>query len=300
MDTQDLRVFLAVVDYKSFSEAAEQIHVSQPAVSKRIANLESHLDTKLFDRISRKVFLTEAGELLLPKARGILNELENTRQEINALSGDISGTLSLAISHHLGLHRLPNLLKTFADRHRSIELDVHFSDSEKAYEGIAQGQFDLAVNTLSPEEKPRITALPLWRDKLCFVCAENHPLANSRNIDLTELSNYRCLVPDLSTFTGRLLKDLFTRKGLALKPVMSTNFLQTLSKMTEIGLGWSLLPRTLVTEHMVTLPIDVELSRELGIIYHSERTLSAAAREFISICGSEADFLSVSAMTHLL
>lgn len=300
MDTQDLRVFLAVVDHKSFSEAAEQIHLSQPAVSKRIANLESQLSTKLFDRISRKVFLTEAGELLLPKAREILNELENTRQEINALSGEISGTLSLAISHHLGLHRLPNLLKRFADRHRAIELDVHFSDSEKAYEGIAQGQFDLAVNTLSPSEKPRITALPLWRDDLFFVCSDNHPLADAKNVDLVELANHRCLVPDLTTFTGQLLRDLFIRKGLTLKPVMSTNFLQTLSKMTGIGLGWSLLPRTLITENMVTLTINAKLSRELGIIYHSERTLSAAAREFISICAAEADFLSVNTMTHLL
>jgi len=300
MDIQDLRIFLAVVDFKSFSEAAEQVHLSQPAVSKRIANLESQLNTKLFDRISRKVFLTEAGELLLPKAREILNRLENARQEINALSGDISGTLSLAISHHLGLHRLPNLLKNFADRHKAIELDVHFSESEKAYEGIAQGQFDLAVNTLSPGEKPRITALPLWRDNLFFVCSNNHPLADIRDIDLAELSNHRCLVPDLSTFTGQLLKDLFARNGLPLRPVMSTNFLQTLSKMTEIGLGWSLLPRTLITENMVTLPLNTDLSRQLGIIYHSERTLSAAAREFISMCAAEADFLSVNTMSHLL
>lgn len=289
MDTQDLRAFLAVADNQSFSEAGEQIHLSQPAVSKRIANLEAQLDTKLFDRISRKVYLTEAGALLLPKARAILNELENTRQAIHALTGEISGTLSLTISHHLGLHRLPNLLKAFADQHKAIELDVHFSDSEKAYEGIAQGQFELAINTLSPQEKSKITALPLWRDDLFFVCAKNHALVKQQNLGLTELANHRCLVPDLSTFTGQLLKDLFARNSLTLRPVMSTNFLQTLSKMTEIGLGWSLLPKTLITEGMAILPIDVNLHRELGIIHHSERTLSAAAREFISICLAEAD-----------
>ena len=289
MDTQDLKAFLAVADNKSFSEAAEKIHLSQPAVSKRISNLEVQLDTRLFDRISRKVYLTESGALLLPKARAILYELENTKQEINALTGDISGTLSLAISHHLGLHRLPNLLKQFTDEHRKIELDVHFSDSEKAYDGIAQGQFDLAINTLSPNNKPKITAFPLWRDDLYFVCAVNHPLANEPKLKISDLSNHRCLVPDLSTFTGQLLKDLFTRHSLTLKPVMSTNFLQTLSKMTEIGLGWSLLPKTLITDAMVVLPIEVELFRNLGIIHHSERTLSAAAKEFIAICKAEAD-----------
>ena len=106
---------------------------------------------------------------------------------------------------------------------------------------------------------------------------------------MKDLAEHRCLVPDLSTFTGQLLKDLFTRHSLTLKPVMSTNFLQTLSKMTEIGLGWSLLPKTLITETMVILPIKVDLFRNLGIIHHSERTLSAAAREFISVCNLEAD-----------
>lgn len=289
MDAQDLKAFLAVADNRSFSEAAEQIHLSQPAVSKRIANLEAQLNAKLFDRISRKVYLTEAGRLLLPRARGVLNELENMRQEVNALDGELSGTLSLVISHHLGLHRLPKLLKAFADEHKLIELDVHFSDSEKAYEGIAQGQYDLAVNTLSPDEQRGITAKPLWRDRLRFVCAKTHPLASVKSLSLDELAKHRCLVPDLTTFTGRLLKDLFSRQSLALKPVMSTNFLQTLSRMTEIGLGWSMLPDTLITSDMVVLPIDAPIYRDLGIIYHAERTLTASAREFIALCEAEAD-----------
>ncbi|MEM7019437.1 MAG: LysR family transcriptional regulator, partial [Pseudomonadota bacterium] len=235
MDTQDLKAFLAVADNQSFSLGAEQIYLSQPAVSKRIANLESQLRTKLFDRISRKVYLTEAGKLLLPKARSILYDIENTQQEINMLTGELSGTLSLAISHHLGLHRLPDLLKIFADKHKGIELDVHFSDSEKAYEGIAQGHFELAINTLAPREIKQITTLPLWHDALYFVCLETHPLAKLDEITLEQLATHRCLVPDLSTFTGQLLKELFNAHSLTLKPVMSTNFLQTLSKMTEIG-----------------------------------------------------------------
>ena len=284
MDTQDLKAFLAIADSGSFSEAGEQIHLSQPAVSKRIANLETSLNTRLFDRISRKVYLTEAGVLLLPKARAILTDIENTRQEINALSGEISGTLSLAISHHLGLHRLPAVLKDFTDKYKNIDIDVQFNDSEKAYEGITQGRFELAINTLSPKSKPKIEAISLWRDELYFVCAKNHELADSRQITLQQLAEMRCLIPDLSTFTGQLLRDAFTEKGLTLKPVMSTNFLQTLGKMTEIGLGWSLLPSTLISEEMVILPVNTLIGRDLGIIRHAERTLSASARAFIAVC----------------
>lgn len=292
MDTQELRAFLAVADNASFSEAAEQIHLSQPAISKRIANLEARLKTRLFDRISRKVYLTEAGRVLLPKARSILQEMENTRQEINSLSGDISGTLSLAISHHLGLHRLPDLLKIFTDSHKSIELDVHFSDSEKGYEGVRQGQFELAINTLSPSIQPRIKTLPIWRDMLYFVCAKHHPLSSADKYSkttLADLATHRCLVPDLTTFTGQLLKDLFSQHSLTLSPVMSTNFLQTLSKMTEIGLGWSLLPKTLITEKMHVIPVGTSIYRDLGIIYHAERTLSPAAQGLIDICVSHTE-----------
>jgi len=286
MDTQDLKAFLAVADTGSFSEAGEHIHLSQPAVSKRIANLETLLNTRLFDRISRKVYLTEAGLLLMPKARAILMDIENTRQEINALSGEIeiSGTLSLAISHHLGLHRLPTALKAFTDKYKNIEIDVQFNDSEKAYEGIAQGKFELAINTLSPISKPRIKTFPLWRDQLYFVCGKNHALAQKKQLGLAELAEQRCLIPDLSTFTGQLLRDLFVKNNLTLKPVMSTNFLQTLGKMTEIGLGWSLLPKTLISPEMYILSVDANIGRDLGIIHHAEKTLSAAARAFIEVC----------------
>ena len=290
MDTQDLKVFIAVAEQGSFSEAAEHIFLSQPAVSKRIANLENLLGTKLFDRISRQIFLTEAGRILLPKARSILQEIESTKQAMHSLRGEISGKLSIAISHHLGLHRLPPLLKAYAEMHPDVELDVAFNDSEKAYEGVAHGNFELAVNTLAVSPMPKINEIPLWYDEMKFVCTKTHPLTKIKSPALKDLSEYRCLIPDTSTFTGRILEQAFAKESLSLQPIMSTNFLQTLGKMTEIGLGWSLLPKTLIdTQTMYEIPVELPLGRNLGIIHHAERTLSSAAVAFIKICKQETE-----------
>ena len=121
-----LEAFIAVAESASFSIAAERIHVTQPAVSKRIALLEEQLNSRLFDRIARSVTLTEAGAALLPRANHILREIADTTQAINDLSGDISGRLRLAISHHIGLHRLPPMLKQFAQNYSDVTIDAFF------------------------------------------------------------------------------------------------------------------------------------------------------------------------------
>src|SRR5690625_1031991 len=107
LDTQSLQAFLAVAESDSFSRAAEQLHLTQPAVSKRIATLETQIGARLFDRIGRRVTLTEAGQILLPRARQILIMVDDSRRALTNLEGQIAGSLTLATSHHVGLHRLP-------------------------------------------------------------------------------------------------------------------------------------------------------------------------------------------------
>ncbi|BBI62424.1 hypothetical protein HSBAA_37300 [Vreelandella sulfidaeris] len=150
MDTQSLQAFLAVAETQSFSRAAEQLYLTQPAVSKRIATLESQVGARLFDRIGRRIALTEAGNVLLPQARHILFTVEDSRRALANLSGQVGGKLTLATSHHIGLHRLPPLLKQYTQRHPEVELDLHFLDSELAYQGVLDGTLEMAVVTLAP------------------------------------------------------------------------------------------------------------------------------------------------------
>ncbi|ATH78657.1 LysR family transcriptional regulator [Vreelandella hamiltonii] len=286
MDTQSLQAFLAVAQTQSFSRAAEQLHLTQPAVSKRIATLEELLGTRLFDRIGRKITLTEAGNLLLPRAQRILFTVDDSRRALANLSGQVGGKLTLATSHHIGLHRLPPLLKLYTQRHPEVALDLHFLDSELAYQGVVDGTLEMAIVTLAPHPVEQLQVVELWRDRLCFVCAKDHPLAQrsrtQATLSLAELCEVNCVMPGAKTFTHTLIGQRFQAAGLTLPVSMSTNYLETLKMMCSVGLGWSLLPESMLDSELVELPVDTApIHRPLGYLVHHNRTLSNAARRMI-------------------
>ncbi len=283
MNTEDLRIFLSVADHGSFSLGAEHVNLTQPAVSKRIAKLEHELGARLFDRIARRVTLTEAGIALQGRARSLIHELEVLRTSLGEDQDSPSGSLAIAISHHLGLHRFPPLLQRFTQSYPQVSLDVRFVDSERAYEAVVQGSVDLGVITLAPEEHANVYAISLWTDRLYYVCSRDHPLAQRKTVRLADISTAGCLLPSLATYTGRIIKQAFDREGLTLHPVMTTNYLETLAKMTEIGLGWSVLPETLVSPALKILDLPSPLERRLGVIYHRQRTLSRAGQAMLSL-----------------
>ena len=284
MDTLLLEAFVHVAESGSFSAAAERLHVTQPAVSKRIAQLEDNLGCRLFDRISRTVYLTEAGQELLPRATRILADIRETLQAISDLSGDVAGGLRLAISHHLGLHRVPPILKAFANSYPDVNLQVEFMDSEVAYDGVLHGRFEVAVITLAPEEHPRILSHVLWDDPLVPMVAKEHPLARLGTVKAEHLSDYPAILPGLETYTGRMITALFDREGFTLNTSMATNYLETIKMLVSVGLGWSILPSIMLDDTLCPLNCrELKLSRKLGYIHHREKTLSNAARAFIAL-----------------
>jgi DNA-binding transcriptional LysR family regulator len=283
MDTQSLQAFIAVADTTSFSLAGEQLHLTQPAISKRIATLEHQTGAKLFDRINRRVNLTEAGRLLLPRARQILQLVEDSRRTLSNLSGSVEGSLTLATSHHVGLHRLPPVLKAFTQRYPDVDLDLRFLDSEQAYHGVVAGEIELAVVTLSPQPNPQVESVPVWIDRLRFVAAPDHPLAARGELPLSTLVDYPAVLPGPLTFTRDIVVGSFSRAGLTIDVALSTNYLETLKMMAGIGLGWSVLPESMVDDEVAVLPVaHPPIERRLGYLVHKQRTLSNAGRAMIA------------------
>ena len=284
MDSHHLKAFLIVAETGSFSQAALKLHLTQPAISKRIATLESQLDCRLFDRISRQVRLTEAGRTLLERARRILAEIEDTQRALHDLTGDVRGQLNIATSHHLGLHRLPPVLRTFSERYPKVSLDIHFVDSESAYSALAKGKIELGIITLAPETPKPLVSEEIWADPMVFMAAPDHPLACSTGVSSYLLSQHPAILPDSHTFTHRIIRKAFDAIGQELNISLSTNYLETIKMMTSVGLGWTVLPESMQDDTLVKLPVnEITLSRSLGFIYHRERTLSNAASAMIAL-----------------
>ena len=288
MDWASLTAFVAVAEHGGFSAAAGQLHLTQPAISKRIALLEASLDARLFDRLGRQVLLTEAGQLLLPRAKQMLAEAEAARRAIDDLDQDIGGRLSLATSHHIGLHRLPPLLRRFSALHPRVALDLGFMDSEQAYTRVLHGSAELALTTLGPTQAP-LRSTPIWNDPLHVVVAPDHPLATRAKVGLADLAAHPAVLPDAVTFTHRIVANAFARRGLSLQLRMTTNYLETIKMLAAVGLAWTVLPRTMVDAQVRVLPVaGVKLSRQLGCTVHGGRTLSRAAQAFIELLKADA------------
>jgi len=284
MDISALQAFIAVAESGSFSRAGERIFLTQPAISKRIAALEQDIGARLFDRVGRKIHLTPAGEALLLRTRAVLSELEDIKRDITNFSGTIAGELSVATSHHIGLHRLPGPLKRFHETYTQVRLNLHFMDSEKACNAVARGELELAVVTLPPSADPPLRVEKIWDDPLDIVVSRSHPLAQVKRVQAAMLLDYPAILPGLGTYTREIILNSFGPLRDKIQVGMATNYLEVLKMLAAIGLGWSALPRTMIDEGLKVVQIEKrEIRRELGIVTHERRTLSNAGQAMIRI-----------------
>jgi len=289
VDIAELQAFTAVADLGSFSGAAERLYVTQPAVSKRIAHLESTMDARLFDRVGRQVLLTEAGRALYPHAVRILAEIEDSRRDLRNLSGRIEGPLSLATSHHVGLHRLPPILRLCRSRFPGVRMDLRFMASEAAYRAVAEGEVELAVVTLSPEPVSGLKAEALWIDRLVPAAAAHGALSGREALQPGDLNAMPAILPGPGTFTRGIVDRALAAVGVTPTVDLSTNFLETIKMMVSVDLGWSVLPVRMIDGDvmMLTLP-GLEMTRALGVLRHPGRTLSNAAAAMLALLREQA------------
>lgn len=279
MDISNYAAFLAVAEQESFSLAAEQLHLTQPAISKRIAQLEGELGVTLFDRLGRRVALTEAGRALRPVTERILSDVRETRQVIANLSREVSGPLSVVTSHHIGLRRLPPILRDFTRSYRRVRLDLAFMDSEQACQAVERGVFELGVVTLPLRPSPLLECIPLWEDRLVIAVARDHPLAGQAGTSLEQLGAHPAILPAVGTYTRTIIEAPILQRHGALDVILETNYLETIRTMVAIGLGWSALPRVMLGEDLVEVPVEgLDIRRTLGLVRHAGRTVSNASR----------------------
>ena len=291
MDTQQLKAFVAIAEEESVSRAADRLYLTQPAVTRRLQLFEEQLGQPLFDRLGRRLLLTEAGRCLLPYARQILALMDTSLQAVADLALTVQGSLTVATSHHIGLHRLPAVLREYKQRYPNVTLRLRFLNSQEAHLAVRQGEADVGVTT--EENLEGVLSELIWRDQLQVVVAPDHPLAaRSDSLALDDLSPYPALLPDARFYTGRIVRELFAARGvpLTIDADLSTDYLETLKALVAVGNAWSVLPATMLQDGALKiLDIDaVHLERRLVAIQHAHRSLSRAAEAFTALLRQQA------------
>jgi len=213
--------------------------------------------------------------------------MATSREEVRSLKDAVGGRLRLGTSHHVGIHRLPPVLKLFTQRHPAVELDLLFMDSENACDAVAEGSLELAIVTLPANPDVQLSTSLVWPDPLWIVAAPDHPLvdqANNSRVTPAMLVEHPAVLPARGTVTRSILFDALAPIDVAIETSLETNYLETIKMMVSVGLGWSALPASMVDGAIVELPVEgLTMQRRLGSVTRKGRTLSRAANALLDL-----------------
>ncbi|MGH2840464.1 MAG: LysR family transcriptional regulator [Solirubrobacteraceae bacterium] len=288
MELRQLRYLVAVADERHFTRAAAREHVAQPALSQQIRRLEDELGLPLVQRTTRRVALTEAGEVLVARARRALAELDSARAELDNLSGVQAGHLSIGALHTMGPVDLSLLLASFHERHPGVELTVREQSSEELAAMLRDDEVDLAFLSVTERIQSRgLTLQRLVSEELVAVLPPAHRLARRESVRFAELAHE----PFVSFREGARLRELLVSAAAeqAFEPrvAFESNESRSIRSLVSRGLGVAILPRSDAegpgAPVAVAALVEPALTRDVALASRARRRHSPAAEAFMSL-----------------
>jgi len=287
MDINQLEVFLAVAQEKSFSRAAEALHRTQPAVSQAIRRLEADLGEVLFDRSSKDGTMTAAGRVLFDFAQQMMNLRHHAHSAIRELRDLHQGKLSLGANEYTVMCLLP-LIPIFRARHPHIKIEVRRSLASRIPGEIIGRDVEIGVVSFKPSD-PAIKSVPVATDELALVVSPDHPLAGKKIVSVRELGAEAFIAHNVpSPYREKVIKT-FEKHRTPLNISMEMPTLESIKRLVEKGMGVALIPRLaaqteITRKQLVGLPVrEMKLERRLFLIYRKGATLSHAAKAFLRV-----------------
>lgn len=294
MELKQLRHFIAVVDHGTFSRAAIETAISQPALTRSIKMLEDRLGAVLLERTTRRVALTEAGSRLYRRAKLILNEVAVAEVDVQ-VGAKRAKPIRLGMAPMFAADILPNAISAFAKAHPGVEVDVKSGLFDTLADGLLQGELDLVFSNLpyaSFDGSLRID--PLYDIEVVYLASADHPLSKATDIAFAALTEFPWAVIG-ETHAEDLYGYIFASRGQTRSPIqLRTNSLSLLKSLVQQPPWITLLPRHMVTGEvtrggLAVLPVSGEpVTRRGGLLYRkaseSDNTLAALANEIRKAC----------------
>jgi DNA-binding transcriptional LysR family regulator len=281
-DLADLQAFVAVAELMNFRAAADSIHLSQPALSRRVAKLEDALGVRLFERTTRRVSLTAVGRDFAHKARSLLDHLEHSLLSVGEVAATQFGEVTIACFPSAVYYFLPNVLQQYHANFPRIRVRIIDDDANAVLTAVARGEADFGLDFIGTQE-PDIEFQPILREPFVAACRRDHPLARKRSVTWADLGAYDFMTVD-KTSGNRLLLDL----ALADTPIrprwcFEAKHVLTLVGLVEAGLGVAVVPRLAMppADHPTLVSIALkapQVTRTVGLIRRRGRSLPAAAQ----------------------
>ena len=284
---RQLRAFVSIGRLGSFTKAADALHATQPALSAQIRELEESLGVKLFDRSTRSVTLTQAGEDLLPVVDNVLGDLGSVVARAQDVAKRNTGRVVVAALPSLAATLLPSVVARMRVEHPGITVAIRDALAERILGLVRAGEADLAV-TSAPPIDPQLQFKPLLTDRMVAVMPVDHPLAKVKVVKLVELLASPMVLMDRDSSVRRIVDAACASIGRLAEPVYEAAFMSTAIGLVRAGLGATLLPSSAAelrtADDLVVRDLAVpRVERALGILATRRRSYSPAAEAFVSI-----------------
>ena len=293
VNLDQLRIFHAVAETQSFTRAAAVVHLTQPGISKHIKQMEEYYGLPLFDRLGKKVALTQAGEILLEATREIMATITAAELRIEELKGLRGGKLMLAASFPIGIYFLPGVLASFRRQYPAVEITLDISLGERILAKILANKIDLGLVSHKVDD-PRLSCTEFMKDELTVIVPRGHRWASKCSIKLKELLEETLIVAARGAGIRAVVEERLREQGIVLKNVVDFGNLEGVKRAVEAGLGVSIQPKAVVQREVAAGSLiglrvtGIDATVVYFRVHRKDKHLSNAVRAFLAALEAEA------------
>ncbi len=241
MEIHQLRCFQTVVEEGGFKRATTRLHITQPALSYQVKQLEEELGAELFHRRPGGVSPTEAGRVLFQHVQEVMAAVRRAERAVQELAEGVSGEIRIGTVNSIGIYFLPHVLWAMRAKYPAARPKVIYRDSNEILEQLLANELDLAI-VANPGVDRRLRTETMIEERVSLVCGRYHPFWGRKTVKPQELKGTQFVSLTTETPTGELLRRYLARLGTSVDPVVTTDNVETVKKMVEVGLGVAFLP----------------------------------------------------------
>lgn len=287
MTVRHLKIFTEVCRTENITRASEALNMTQPAVTRAIRELEDHYGVLLFERIGRRLYLTEAGRMLNARALNIIEGFDSLENELR--DGDNLGEFRIGAGMALGNTLLPQIVAELSLKHPKTRIQVTVSNGESLRGMLLSNRLDLALLEGAVAEQ-ELVARPFACDRLSLILPPKHELIQSSSITLSDVSRYDLLLRERGSGVRSLIESSFGRAGIVVKPLWESSSTGALIGAVAAGIGLSILPQMLTAKsvaegRVAERPIAGEdFSRDIAAVWHRSKLVTPLMKEALELC----------------
>lgn len=285
MTLRSLEIFVAVVKYKKMSEASKHLHISQPTISQAINDLESEYNVLLFNRLSKKLYITDAGKKLYSFAQNMLSLRDEMEKNMINISTDKS--ISLGATMTVGRCVLVDIIKNFEAKYKNVKINVIIDNTVTIEQMLLNGEIDLALVEGSIKSG-ELLSKPIIPDSLVLVCHHTHPIANNTYIDIKELSNYSFILREKGSGTREVFEKHLKNNGVNIDIKWNCHGSDSIIEAVLANQGLTVISKRLVESYVKSGELciinikDIYMDRYFSMVYHKTKYLPTYLTNFIN------------------